>query len=303
MGERTKLVNNNQGLLKQMNELVMNMPENLRVDTRHMSTTGNVVAREMQAKDEEHQEQIQAIQGSFQQSQESMKEQYDYFLAKKTAELKKFVDEFSEFKRSKAAEVEQLKKFVLQLHDMHLRYEQILSNVENDVYPPTKLANGQLKSLHIPRHQRPNALPDELLKFVSRAKSEARPSSAFVKQDSEAEALRLNPTPNDSLPRLRVECMSDKELLDEVRAQTQLSSVAASLKVPPSSTGTVASEQRPAQLAEQERRLIEERVLSELAEYIRSIEGERDKYRKAVQEEVQRNKDMQVCPVTTRSTT
>jgi len=276
----------NNKLLNDMDAALRNVPDKLKVDSGTLKSAEQNAMRLVEAKDKEMSLALKNMAAEKDKALSLQKEQYEYWLNKKSDEMKAYIADFEAYKVAKTSQLNEVEKHSLYLFEYSNALATIIMNFEKGLYPVYEKSG--VKAAAIPDKAKPGPMSAEVLRDLSKYKKRAEDfikahptasTTSGIGRVASTVASTTLPQPGElsaqQVNELRAELETYKERIAEAEA-----------------TATSKSGE--------ERHKIEQDVLNDLAdhptvEYIKRIEDERAYYKDQLSEEVRRCKDLRVA--------
>ena len=289
--ELDQLKDHNNKLMNDMDAALRAVPEKLRVDSEKLRGLDDKMKAFADQKEKEFLDKLAKQTKDSDKALELQREQYEYWLNKKTEDLRKLLAEFETYKTERTAQINTLEHHALHLFDYCNALATIMANFDQGLYPVYEKTG--IKAVRFPDKGRPAPMDPATLRDLAKYKKRA---DDFVKThptDLSASFTPENPTGRANKEDLAVASPQaggghDK---DVAKMQSDMDALRKELE---EAKRKLADNQAEARAA------IEHQVLADLAdhptiEYIKRIEDERTYYKEQLHEEVRRCKDLRVA--------
>ena len=286
-----QLIENLQGQLR-------DMPSELRANARKILDAEQAAARAKGAADEEWSGRYSMFGNAKDEEIVNLKEKYEFLLESKGQSLRKFVNEYEEYKAASEEIADKLRTEVQLLYEYTEKLTHVMERIECGMYPVRD--RGGIKSMLIAPDDKPGKMPIERCAELQRLLSQA--GNFIATHEQEGSALGDFGGPEE-LAGLSLDELRDEVMQLRGRAPDAPHAVAASAGGAPSGAFTFTFALNLLQrswmtlwltvllcccmFTEESRRRVEEEVLTELAShptvvYIRGLEDECEGYREAL---------------------
>mmetsp|Transcript_76203 Transcript_76203/g.204611 ORF Transcript_76203/g.204611 Transcript_76203/m.204611 type:complete len:304 (-) Transcript_76203:311-1222(-) len=228
---------------------------------------------------------------------ELQKKQYEFWLEKRTAELKKYISEFETYKAEKTRQMVELEGHAFYLLEYSNVLATLIANFERGLYPVYEKAG--LKAVQIPEREKPGPMRAETMKDLAKYK---RRADEYVKAHPGGVSVAFtedNPTaqPDAAAVAAAVAAATADEDGEEDPGVDGLKVAQAELR--DLRTKLAAAEALNASSIGRVRAELEREILAELSgqpavELLRRTEDERTHYKEQLAEEVRRTRDLRI---------
>jgi len=148
-----ELVSHNQKLLTQQHQMMANVPNVLKVNSSLLQDARTIEKKVTQSERIKYDKELRAIEFGRTAEIQNLKQQYEFWLTKKSVEAKKFVDEFNKYRSARNGLLASYEAEMLEMHDYCVRMKSIVENVEEARYPMRKTRKGMVPVIpkgHLP---------------------------------------------------------------------------------------------------------------------------------------------------------
>ena len=270
-----QLVQNLQGQLR-------DMPTELRANAKKILDAEQAAALAKAESGQDWSVRYEALSHAKDTEMQNMKEKFEFLLESKGQSLRKFVNEYEEYKAASEQVAERLRTEVQLLYEYTEKLTHVMERVECGMYPVRD--RGGIKSMLIPPEDKPGKMPIERCHELQRLLGHA---TNFTRNQEERRETRSRMASAVD----EVASLSLDELRDEVM-RLRANPGAGEEAPMDAGVGSVDTEGL--------RHRLEEEVLTELSShptvaYIRGLEEESSGYRDALKSETKRTRDQRVA--------
>lgn len=153
--EIQKIFEHGQKLLMQKASVVVNFKDELRRTSEHFNKVSEMQTIGQKEAEIIFKQKFVTMQMDFEERKKNICEQYEHLMAKKDADLSKFMADAERYVKEKKAERKAARNEIVILFGVAKKQKATIDSVENGVY------DGGVKSFHIPAEQKVNPLTRE----------------------------------------------------------------------------------------------------------------------------------------------
>jgi hypothetical protein len=144
-------------LIENLQGQLANMPVELRANARKILDSQRAAALAKAETGQEWSERYTALSEAKDDEIVNLKEKYEFLLQSKGEKLRKFVDEYEEYKAASEDVAEQLRNEVQLLYEYTEKLTHVMERIECGMYPVRD--RGGIKSMLIPPEDKPGKMP------------------------------------------------------------------------------------------------------------------------------------------------